>query len=143
MVLGTIIQITAIRGAHNFLQFMIGRTIVSSLFAQSTLCGAGSDALPSVIQTGVGNGANTSTIPVWVAETTKSHNRGYLVCMEAAMVAGGTVIAYWVDFGLSYVPSSVAWRVPIALQIVFAVALFAGISVCALSLLSFDFGRTC
>ncbi|EIM87185.1 general substrate transporter [Stereum hirsutum FP-91666 SS1] len=106
MVLGTIIQITAIRGAHNFLQFMIGRTI-----------------------TGIGNGANTSTIPVWVAETTKSHNRGYLVCMEAAMVAGGTVIAYWVDFGLSYVPSSVAWRVPIALQIVFAVALFAGISV--------------
>ena len=54
---------------------------------------------------------------MWVAETTKSHNRGYLVCMEAAMVAGGTVIAYWVDFGLSYVPSSVAWRVPIALQI--------------------------
>lgn len=61
--------------------------------------------------------------------------------MEAAMVAGGTVIAYWVDFGLSYVPSSVAWRVPIALQIVFAVALFAGISVCALFILSLELVR--
>lgn len=57
------------------------------------------------------------------------------------MVAGGTVIAYWVDFGLSYVPSSVAWRVPIALQIVFAVALFCGISVCASSIYFVNFAQ--
>jgi hypothetical protein len=46
---------------------------------------------------------NTATIPSWVAETSKAHNRGFLICMEASTVAVGTVIAYWIDFGLSYV----------------------------------------
>lgn len=35
-------------------------------------------------------------------------------------------MAYWLDFGLSYVPSSVQWRFPIAFQIVFAAMLFVG-----------------
>ena len=38
----------------------------------------------------------------------------------------GTFVAYWLDFGLSYVPSSVQWRFPIAFQIVFAAMLFVG-----------------
>ena len=37
---------------------------------------------------------NTSTIPSWVAETSRSHNRGLLVCIEASMIATGTAIAY-------------------------------------------------
>ena len=36
---------------------------------------------------------NTSTIPSWVAETSRSHNRGLLVCIEASMIATGTAIA--------------------------------------------------
>lgn len=43
------------------------------------------------------------------------------------MVAVGTVIAYWLDFGISYVDTSVAWRLPIALQILFAVILMTGV----------------
>ena len=87
MCLGTVIQVTAIPGKNGFLQFMIGRII-----------------------TGLGNGANTATIPSWVAECSKAHNRGLLTCVEASMVAVGTCIAYWIDFGLSYVPNSVSWR---------------------------------
>lgn len=63
------------------------------------------------------------------AETSKSHNRGLLVCIEASMIATGTVIAYWIDFGLSFVTGpqrDVSWRFPIAFQIVFAFGLFAG-----------------
>lgn len=125
MVIGTVIQVAAFGPHKGFLQFMIGRVI-----------------------TGVGNGMNTSTIPSWVAECSKSHNRGFLVCIEASMVAVGTLISYWIDFGLSYVDSSVSWRVsvvhhrsgkddgltpsfspqfPIALQVVFAVMLAWGI----------------
>ncbi|KAK4700129.1 hypothetical protein P7C70_g6123, partial [Phenoliferia sp. Uapishka_3] len=103
MVLGTIIQIAAIKGNQAGLQFCIGRVI-----------------------TGVGNGMNTSTIPSWVAETSRSHNRGLLVCIEASMIATGTAIAYWVDFGLSFIKTSINWRLPIALQIIFAAGLFFG-----------------
>ncbi|KAL8276397.1 hypothetical protein RQP46_011195 [Phenoliferia psychrophenolica] len=104
MMLGVAIQVSAIKGEMAGVQFCVGRVI-----------------------TGVGNGMNTSTIPSWVAETSKSHNRGLLVCIEASMIATGTAIAYWVDFGLSFVPTSLNWRLPIALQVVFALGLLFGV----------------
>ncbi|KAF8539588.1 general substrate transporter [Trichophaea hybrida] len=106
MILGTLIQITAFRGHWELGQFIVGRII-----------------------TGIGNGANTSSIPVWQAETSKSHNRGLLICIEAAMIAVGTVIAYWLDFGFSFVDNSSQWRLPITFQIVFAVLLIIGIMI--------------
>ncbi|AFR97888.2 monosaccharide transporter [Cryptococcus neoformans C23] len=112
MIIGTIISVCAFgpgdpRGnVGGFVQFIVGRVI-----------------------TGVGNGANTATIPSWVAESSKAHNRGFLICMEASTVAVGTVIAYWIDFGLSFVNSSVSWRFPIALQILFALILIGGVMV--------------
>ncbi|KAK1923146.1 hypothetical protein DB88DRAFT_336144 [Papiliotrema laurentii] len=111
MIIGTIITVTAFGpGEPNgnvggFVQFIIGRVI-----------------------TGLGNGANTATIPSWVAESSKAHNRGFLICVEASTVAVGTVIAYWIDFGLSYIDSSVSWRFPMAFQIVFAIILLTGVS---------------
>ncbi|PWY98620.1 general substrate transporter [Testicularia cyperi] len=42
------------------------------------------------------------------------------------MIAVGTFIAYWIDFGLSYVNTSVQWRFPVALQALFAIFVFAG-----------------
>lgn len=104
MVIGVLIQITTIKGHKAGYQFVIGRII-----------------------TGVGNGLNTATIPTWQAECSKSHNRGLLICIEASTIAFGTVIAYWIDFGLSYVDNSVSWRVPIALQMIFAVCLVIGV----------------
>ena len=107
MVIGTIIQVTAFAGHKAPEQFCVGRVI-----------------------TGVGNGLNTSTIPSWQAETSKSHNRGVLVCIEASMIAIGTVISYWIDVGLgyNYDPADVTWRFPIAFQIAFAVGLCAGVA---------------
>ena len=114
MVIGTLITVTAFGpGARDhkgnvggFVQFFIGRVI-----------------------TGLGNGANTATVPTWVAETSKAHNRGFLICLEGSAVAVGTVIAYWIDFGISYVDTSVSWRFPISLQILFALLLIAGVLV--------------
>lgn len=45
------------------------------------------------------------------------------------MIAVGTVIAYWLDFGFSYIESSAQWRFPIAFQIFFAFILIGGILV--------------
>lgn len=114
MIIGTIITVASFgpgdppRGnVGGFVQFIIGRVI-----------------------TGLGNGANTATIPSWVAESSKAHNRGFLICIEASTVAVGTVIAYWIDFGLSYVDQGgVSWRFPIAFQIFFAMILIGGVMV--------------
>ncbi|CAI7636822.1 unnamed protein product [Penicillium viridicatum] len=103
MILGTVIS-TASFGPHWGLgQFVIGRVI-----------------------SGIGNGMDTATIPVWQSECSRAHNRGFLVCFEGAIIAVGTFIAYWLDFGLSYVNSSVQWRFPVAFQILFAILVTAG-----------------
>ncbi|KAL9050948.1 MAG: hypothetical protein Q9162_006333 [Coniocarpon cinnabarinum] len=80
------------------------------------------------IVTGIGNGMNTSTVPTWQSETSKSHRRGQLVMIEGALITGGIMISYWIDFGMSFVaPNQAAWRFPIAFQIVFALIIFATI----------------
>ncbi|EFX04559.1 major facilitator superfamily transporter monosaccharide [Grosmannia clavigera kw1407] len=71
------------------------------------------------IITGMGNGCNTSTVPTWQSETSRAHKRGKLVMIEGALVSGGIMISYWIDLGFSFAPGSVAWRFPLAFQIVF------------------------
>jgi MFS family permease len=78
MIIGVIIQVTAVKGNRATTQFIIGRTI-----------------------TGVGNGINTSTIPTYQAECSRTANRGLLICIEGGIIAFGTMIAYWIDYGAS------------------------------------------
>lgn len=120
MIIGAILQASAATLPH----FIVGRII-----------------------TGIGNGGNTSTvsgeadrrvhlrhslialrckqIPTWQSETSKSHNRGKLVMMEGALITCGIMISYWVDLGFSFAPGSVAWRFPLAFQIVFCIFILA------------------
>lgn len=98
MIIGVIIQITPFTGHNPTAQFIIGRTI-----------------------TGIGNGINTSTIPTYQAECSRSTNRGLLICIEGGIIAFGTLFAYWIDYGASYGPDNLVWRFPIAFQIVFGV----------------------
>lgn len=96
MILGVIIQVASVKGHKATAQFIIGRVV-----------------------TGVGNGMNTSTIPTYQAECSSTKNRGLLICIEGGVIAFGTLIAYWVDFGCAYGPDQLTWRFPIAFQIVF------------------------
>jgi MFS family permease len=99
MIAGVIVQISTVPvGGGATAQFIIGRCL-----------------------TGVGNGINTSTVPTYQAECSKSHNRGKLICIEGGNVAIGTLIAYWIDYGCLYGPDDFVWRFPIAFQCVFAV----------------------
>ncbi|KAL1974960.1 hypothetical protein VTN31DRAFT_5164 [Thermomyces dupontii] len=99
MVVGAVIMTSAFELPH----FIVGRII-----------------------TGIGNGLNTSTVPTWQSECSKSHRRGQLVMIEGALITGGICISYWLDLGFSFLdPSTVAWRFPIAFQIVFAVIILA------------------
>lgn len=103
MIIGVVIQVTAFVKHIPLLQFFIGRVI-----------------------TGIGNGMNTSTIPTYQAECSKTSNRGLLICIEGGVIAIGTMIAYWIDFGAHYGPADLVWRFPIAFQIVFGVVIIIG-----------------
>lgn len=103
MVIGVIIQVTSFKGHVPLAQFCVGRVV-----------------------TGVGNGMNTSTIPTYQAECSRSSNRGLLICIEGSTVAIGTLISYWIDFGASYGSPDLTWRFPIAFQIVFGLLIIVG-----------------
>ncbi|KAH9888180.1 general substrate transporter [Xylariomycetidae sp. FL2044] len=92
MVVGAILQ----AAATNLPMFIVGRII-----------------------TGIGNGGNTSTVPTWQSETSKSHKRGKLVMIEGALISGGIMVSNWVDLGFSRLDGSISWRFPLAFQCFF------------------------
>ncbi|GAA5823363.1 hypothetical protein JCM11251_007581 [Rhodosporidiobolus azoricus] len=73
------------------------------------------------IVTGLGNGLNTATIPVYQNETSKAHHRGRAVVTEMAINIFGVMLAYWVDYGLRNNQTDAQWRLPLALQVAFAI----------------------
>lgn len=71
--------------------------------------------------TGIGTGIETSTVPMYQSELCDADKRGRLVSSEPLFVGVGIVIAYFFDYGMSFVGGQAAWRVPIACQIIFAI----------------------
>ncbi|KAL3482565.1 hypothetical protein BJX62DRAFT_250989 [Aspergillus germanicus] len=98
MAVGTILQASS----YSLAQMFVGRIIL-----------------------GVGNGVNTATAPVWQTETAQMKWRGKLVILELGLNVGGYCIVNWINYALSFQEGSIAWRLPIALQLVFICALFA------------------
>ncbi|OAQ72605.1 sugar transporter STL1 [Pochonia chlamydosporia 170] len=79
------------------------------------------------IVAGLGNGLNTSTIPVCHSELMVASKRGKGLCIELSITVFGVMIAYWVDCGMSYVPNDAQFRFPLALQCLFAIITVIGI----------------
>lgn len=70
--------------------------------------------------TGIGTGIETSTVPMYQSELCEADKRGRLVSSEPLFVGVGIEIAYWFDYGMSFTSGSIAWRLPIACQMIFA-----------------------
>ncbi|GAA6018751.1 hypothetical protein JCM10207_005566 [Rhodosporidiobolus poonsookiae] len=100
MCAGIALQVTSFAGHWESGQYIIGRLVA-----------------------GFGTGFHTSTIPTWHAECAKAHSRGLAVFIEAAMISTGTMLSYWIDLGFSFLESDISWRIPVALQCIFAVIL--------------------
>jgi MFS family permease len=97
MIIGTILL-----GSSNALsQFLVGRVV-----------------------TGLGNGLNSSTVPMYQSELARPERRGMLLTAQGTVTIVGLCIAYWLDYGMSFVTTnSSQWRFPISFQAFFAVCL--------------------
>ena len=117
----------------------INGTFIGALFA--ILGGALQAATQSAdfilvarVVTGLGTGALTAIIPVYVSETSTSHGRGRFLGLVFIANYLGIAVAYWLDFGLAFVDgpfgpgsSAVRWRFLLAFQCFPAILLAAGI----------------
>ncbi|UNI22904.1 hypothetical protein JDV02_008748 [Purpureocillium takamizusanense] len=98
---------------------ILGATLQASAYSVAHL------VLGRVV-TGVGTGIKTSTVPPYQAELCDRQSRGRLVSAEVLFVGVGIVLAYWFDFGMSFVGGGgVGWRLPLAFQVVFALGIVA------------------
>ncbi|KOS43662.1 hypothetical protein ACN38_g5449 [Penicillium nordicum] len=96
MIIGTII----LGSSYTVPQFLVGRIV-----------------------TGLGNGINSSTVPAYQSELARPEQRGMLLSAQGTVTILGLCIAYWLDYGLSFVDTPVQWRFPISFQAFFAVCL--------------------
>ncbi|KAL4910550.1 hypothetical protein BDW74DRAFT_164443 [Aspergillus multicolor] len=76
------------------------------------------------IITGFGVGISTSTVPIWISETSSPVHRGRMVAVQLEIVLTGFMFSYWFDYGMSFVQSEVSFRLPIALQALFPIVAF-------------------
>lgn len=70
---------------------------------------------------GIGTGILNAIVPVWATETSEHTSRGQFIAIEFTLNIFGVVVAYWLEFGLSYINggrSAIRWRFPIAFQII-------------------------
>ncbi|RSL82282.1 hypothetical protein CEP51_005283 [Fusarium floridanum] len=100
MIIGTIIQASA----HEYGLFSAGRVVG-----------------------GIGNGMVTSTIPTWQSECARPHQRGFLITLSGALISGGIMISYWVDYGFYFLSGSVRWRFPVSFQSFFTIIVMIGL----------------
>jgi MFS family permease len=75
------------------------------------------------IISGIGNGFNSSTAPVWQTETATASLRGKLVILENVLLLVGFSLSNWLNYGFSFVQGPVSWRLPLAVQLLFIVSL--------------------
>ena len=92
----------------------IGATVQTSSYSKAQL-------LVSRLFTGIGIGIMTTTVPVYQAELCEARKRGMYVCTQPLAVGVGITIAYWYDYGMSYVDGPINWRLPIASQVIVAI----------------------
>ncbi|KAF7969166.1 hypothetical protein HWV62_28222 [Athelia sp. TMB] len=72
------------------------------------------------VVTGLGVGAIDAVIPVWSSEVSSHQARGSFLAIEFFLNIAGLSLAYWIEIFADFNANKVmAWRTPLALQIVF------------------------
>ncbi|TVY68688.1 Sugar transporter STL1, partial [Lachnellula suecica] len=79
---------------------------------------------------GFGTGILNAIVPVWATESVPHTGRGQFIAIEFTLNIFGVVVAYWLEFGLSFIDngaSPIRWRFPIAFQIIPLLVLFGAV----------------
>ena len=69
-------------------------------------------------------------MPVWATETAEHTSRGQFIAIEFTLNIFGVVVAYWLEFGLSFIDngeSAFRWRFPVAFQIIPLIVLISAV----------------
>ncbi|KAL5486301.1 hypothetical protein ACEPAI_7347 [Sanghuangporus weigelae] len=106
--------------------FCIGVIVQTAAFHASSIFGGR-------FVTGLGVGSLSMAVPLYNAELAPPEVRGSLVALQQLAITFGIMVSFWIDYGTNFIGGSgptqheAAWRIPLALQLVPAIILGAGI----------------
>ncbi|KAI8639015.1 general substrate transporter [Parasitella parasitica] len=83
--------------------------------------------LGSRFVTGMAVGALSLLVPLYQSEIAPPELRGGLLSLQQLSITFGILISFWIDFGFTNVQGQASWRIPLCIQIVFALILGFGI----------------
>ena len=81
------------------------------------------------VLSGAGVGFQVATIPAWQSECCKPKTRGRWVMIEGGLLTTGLACGQWIGLGCYYIKGQAQWRIPVGIQIIPAVIVFAFIMV--------------
>ncbi|ANB11934.1 glucose-inactivated glycerol proton symporter STL1 [Sugiyamaella lignohabitans] len=90
---------------------LIGAVLMTSSFSLGQL-------IVGRLILGLSAGTVSASVPVYQSEISSASKRGTHVAYTGFFITSGILIAYWIDFGCSYINSSASWRVPFAVQLI-------------------------
>ncbi|KAL4922300.1 general substrate transporter [Aspergillus aurantiobrunneus] len=76
------------------------------------------------IVSGIENGINSSTVPVWQTETAPARLKGKLVILQNALLLVGFSMSNWINYCIAFTDGPVSWRFPLAFQLVFIIMIY-------------------
>ncbi|RDW78677.1 uncharacterized protein DSM5745_05529 [Aspergillus mulundensis] len=76
---------------------------------------------------GIGVGSLAMTSPLWISEVAPPNLRGSLLVMESISIVVGATVAYWMTYGTRLMDGHMAFRLPLALQVIPALVVGVGI----------------
>jgi len=134
---GTVVAVYAIGGFLGtasciFLGDKLGRrwTMMVGSFAQIIGCILNATActliqlIVSRVTIGVGTGALLATIPLWQSEISPAKKRGTHVVTKGIFSGLGCALALLLEYGMSFMGTSIAWRFPSAFPILLSAIVF-------------------
>jgi MFS family permease len=105
-------------------------SIASIVFIIGAIVQAASYDVPTItvgrVILGYGVGACAAGVPLYVSEIAPANLRGRIIGIEQMILCFGELIAFWLDYGFSYLDTPDWWRIPLAIQIVPAAVLAVG-----------------
>jgi sugar porter (SP) family MFS transporter len=109
------------------LVFLLGGTLMTASRGSLNLIYAGRAIA------GLGIGASSLTVPVYIAETSPPSIRGRLVGIFEIASQGGGMLGFWINYGTDQTISDgnqAQWIIPLAIQLFPGIALFCGMFWC-------------
>ncbi|OQE41962.1 hypothetical protein PENCOP_c004G00192 [Penicillium coprophilum] len=80
---------------------------------------------------GFGIALITCNVPMYMSEMSiHANQRGPEVAINCSSLLAGIALSYWVDFGFTRMSNQLSWRLPVAIQSIFALVSAAGMFFC-------------